>query len=528
MAVLVQTALNQYVTKTTLAVAAASADSANKTIVTTGAESVAATLTVAATRRVKIEKGSTVTIASGQTLTISGDIENNGVIAGAGALVLNGSYRGAGTISVSGAITVNCGFNVGKHSVFTGSGTVSGLMKAYPENFGATGDGATDDTTAVQKALTSCKYVVFEDTYGVTAHLSPQTGSKIEVNGSIVALAAWSDASGVIEYDGGAAVANMENCQLTGKGSINAAGYADIGVYVKYGRRISVDINRVLGANDYGIKMGDTGAAGSSYECHVKGTVVNWVSGSDNGATSVGIYYANCTDSNVENTTVVGYRTGYRNDTASINYVGNHAWTLNTYGPMVYCYYFGASCMGANNYADTPTNKNNAGTDGTITDVYGFYINADGVNLVNSRIYLNSSHATDNIASAIYINRASGFYGNIQGARASAAASTKFKTIVGWAGTGNMVNSNIIGIESDANTYAYGYNTNELRLALGVHGDLTIYSGATAVVTITTGGHIHCALPGYANNAAALAGGLVAGDWYRDTDDSKVTIVYAT
>ena len=77
MATLVQTALNQYVTKTNLAAAVAAADSANKTIVVTGAETISTSLTIPVTRALRVEKGATITIASGQTLTINGSFNTD-------------------------------------------------------------------------------------------------------------------------------------------------------------------------------------------------------------------------------------------------------------------------------------------------------------------------------------------------------------------------------------------------------------------------------------------------------------------
>lgn len=439
----------------------------------------------------------------------------------------NGGYI---TVGTGKTLTINGTVSAPDNQIFAGSGTVTGLKKAIPEWFGAVYDGTTDDYTAIQASLNASKYVEFAKgrTYATDTPLAPQTGSVLSVHGTIKALAATWTGEGVIEYDGVDAAASMQDCLIEGNGSIDANAVADYGVYVKLGRRVNVNIAKVEKATVAGILMGQTGAAATSYECHINGTIVNNASGTDNGSTSVGVLYNNCSDSKVYNAVVVGYRKGFATTSSSpdISFISCHAWTINTYGPMTYGFDLSGRAKCYDCYADTPTNIGNAGPDAGITDVYGFYVNADGSMLFSSRVNLNVTYSTDNIATAVYINRASGFFGSIVGARMTASATAKFKNIVGWAGTGNMVGATILGIETDGNTYAYGYVTNEMRQALGVHGTLTVYDGATASTVFDANGRIHGSLPGYATNAAAVTGGLVAGDWYRDTDDSSIKVVY--
>jgi len=478
----------------TFAAAVASIGSSTKKVLYVDSAQSCNTLTLGKNIDLKFANGGYITVATGQTLTIEGTV------------------------------------TAPDNQIFAGSGTVTGLKRAIPEWFGAVYDGTTDDYTAIQAALNASKYVEFAKgrTYATDTPLAPQTGSVLVVDGTIKAIAATWTGEGVIEYDGASGASLMQDCILTGSGSIDANSVADYGVYVKLGRRININIAKVEKATVTGILMGQTGAAETSYECHINGTLVNNASGTDNGATSVGILYNNCSDSKVYNAVVVGYRKGFATTSTSpdISFLACHAWTMNTYGPMTYGFDLSGRAYCYNCYADTPTNVGNSGPDAGITDVYGFYVNADGCMLFSSRVNLNVTYSTDNIATAIYINRASGFYGTIAGARMSASATAKFKNIVGWSGTGNMVGATIVGIETDGNTYAYGYVTNEMRQALGVHGTLTVYNGATVTTSIDANGHIYGSLPGYATNAAAVSGGLVAGDWYRDTDDSSIKVVY--
>lgn len=89
--------------------AKASSTTAGKTILIAGGEVTANTITVASDRAIKVERGGSINVASGKTLT------------------LNGS------------------FEAGKYQVFTGTGSVEGLTDPLPEWFGTTVNRAAHD-----------------------------------------------------------------------------------------------------------------------------------------------------------------------------------------------------------------------------------------------------------------------------------------------------------------------------------------------------------------------------------------------
>lgn len=308
MATLVQSSSGSLVAKTSLAVAVAAADSANKTIVVTGAESIATSLSAPATRNIVNEKGGTITVASGQTLTVLGSLTNNGTITGTGNLVISGAYSGTGTIDVDGTITINGPFHVASdHNVFTGSGTVTfgagSVIEISPEWWGADPSGTADSAAAINAAVAS----------EATSHIPVQLGpGQFKVTESIVLnnRSVLRGAASTTKYNAvDKLTVLVADATFTASGSvIDATLKSNVGVY-----DIGIDMDAVSTAAgiELGARTGTTMYSnntikgctlhGGLYGIRARYAAVNKISDNEiSGQTGVGILLGeNCGDSEV-------------------------------------------------------------------------------------------------------------------------------------------------------------------------------------------------------------------------------------
>jgi len=126
-----------------------------------------------------VDKGATLTIAAGRTLTSNGLVEIRGTIAGSGALTIGSTgelcFRD-GITNLTGAITLNGRLDAGLDYIFTGAGAVTlgnFITSALPEWWGI--DGTNDEVAiaAADNALTDGTVILSQDrNYSIGANLT--------------------------------------------------------------------------------------------------------------------------------------------------------------------------------------------------------------------------------------------------------------------------------------------------------------------------------------------------------------------
>ena len=146
----------------------------------------------------------------------------------------------------------NTKINAGLNQIFDTNGSLSGfeVVEAYPQWFGALGDGIADDKTAIQSTINSFSHVVLKSNFvfvigdGVTNNtkLELHSNSIFEVNGDLLlAPNTPDDAAMIVNSD---RVAYQNNINIIGSGRIlgNKANQSDI-VEI---RHVCIDLYKVI------------------------------------------------------------------------------------------------------------------------------------------------------------------------------------------------------------------------------------------------------------------------------------------
>jgi hypothetical protein len=180
-------------------------------------------------------------------------------------------------------LTINGPFGAGDYPVFAGSGAVAGIRESNPMWFGATGDGATDDSTAFTSSINALadggKWFVPAKTFKVANIVFDVEGATIEMLGTLSPVAGTTGYTLCIgSTTANAMVNNIQGNVRISSGSYGShADYANVeGLRIENLNASSIVVNQVKGCK-YGIRlMGNGATTGSAaYNNFYLGTLID-------------------------------------------------------------------------------------------------------------------------------------------------------------------------------------------------------------------------------------------------------------
>jgi len=228
----------------------------------------------------------------------------------------------------------------------TGSTTPRTLANRFADvvnvkDFGAKGDGVTDDTTAIQLALNSAAgrtCYIPSGNYNVSSPLVfkisgngllnsqsailADASAKITATTAIEAIVLTNDAD---EHIGSAITGGMWDCN----------GLANSAFWVKYGRVLDISNLEIWNNLGAAIRLGSQSAGGYSYDVmlsdfYIRRTNVTAPTNSS------GVYFDKCADSQVLNGVIIGQNTGIKGNASfgTYNIIVNivHIWNTQQHG----------------------------------------------------------------------------------------------------------------------------------------------------------------------------------------------------
>lgn len=319
----------------------------------------------------------------------------------------------------------------------------------------------------------------------------------------------------------GTATQRVDRCYVDGKGRIEGvAGLLPRGIEVVAARRSSVSIATVRECSLGGVHIGTaplTGAAGS-YEVHAGKISIQSTEGQNGDPAGVGFFFGdNCGDCSASEIIVLGYRTAFKSTTPANHFLRTHAWTQRANGPMSKCYDItGNGNVLVDAYSDTPSNLRNDGTeDPSISEVYGFYIDAFNVKMIVPRVFMNGAngHAVTDKCTGIYFNKDNSV-SSVFAPNFSLSGEVRYKALAGYPGVGNVPQVGIVhATDGGSATYiTKGFSGSGQVPGIGASGQFEL-SGPAATnrrILLTTGGSSRWAID--ADNVAE-SGSQVGSDF---------------
>ena len=156
-------------------------------------------------------------------LDAPGDVDDD--LAFPATLHVRAEKRGVLTVAFGKTLTISGPLEAGEYQIFAGTGTVTGLKTSNVKWFGATGDGITADTTAVQASITALadggKWIVPPGTYAVANVVYDVANSEIDMQGTLKPIAETSGYTILI----GHATSGSNTANVCGTVRVDSGGY---------------------------------------------------------------------------------------------------------------------------------------------------------------------------------------------------------------------------------------------------------------------------------------------------------------
>ncbi|MCE5291592.1 MAG: hypothetical protein LLG14_20465 [Nocardiaceae bacterium] len=279
------------------------------------------------------------------------------------------------------------------------------------KNYGAIGDGTTDDTAAIASALAAASSI----TAGVIPSIYPPATYTLHpavyfpagtylVNSSIVlplGVNLLLDKAAIVKAGSGVSgtpLLTMNNTStmaqhFTIEGGVFDCNFnAQDGIYLPYFAHAKLLNNQILNPARHFMVLGDPGAASNSYEAVVVGLDTRRTRGINPTSDSYGIWLQNCSDSEIEQAVINGADIGVRVDLGGSVLRQVHVWNFGDTNPPTTCFEDRVSTDSTRYigcYADTPA-------------LYGFRLKSGMGTLVGCRVYVGTSGGVDNTVTAVY------------------------------------------------------------------------------------------------------------------------------
>lgn len=257
---------------------------------------------------------------------------------------------------------------------------------------GAACDGVTDDYAVLQANLTAAAggvpWVPPLKTCGISQPLilPVNTGLYICAGATIKAIATMSG-HGLVETG----TARTANPEIWGGGTLDGNGKADYCFWGHNFAGIRIHDITAKGSNVYGLLLGDGGASYSD-NAWITRCWIDRPGAVSIPASSAGIYFTNCGDSDIGGNTIINYDIGVDINSSNNMIHENHVWAR-----LAYTQSFvdtGIGNIWVNNYADGPA-------------TYGFHFtsSANNFTVIGGKVY-NGNTSVDNVLTGILIANA--------------------------------------------------------------------------------------------------------------------------